>query len=669
VLPWSTDGAQPRLPAVARAYGIAAVAGLTLLVLFYTTRLGHNHERLFNIWLYNGLLVFAVVACALRVYLVPKERAPWIALLVATMSWELGEIAYDFVYGGNPPYPSVADLFYIGFYPACYAALLLLVRSRISAVNRSLWLDGLMASLAAAALGAAVLVQIVLDNTEGSFAVVATNLAYPIGDVLLLALVIGVFALTGWRPGRTWILLGASLAATAIADAIYLFQTSTNTYVEGTIWDALWPASMLLLAMAALVPAGPRSRVQLEGRAFIATPMVCGLVGIGIGTADHFYGLNAAAGLLAGATLLAVLVRTGLTFLENQRILERIRNQAVTDPLTGLGNRRALTVDLEQALADGAASPHRVLIIFDLDGFKRYNDTFGHPAGDALLARLGGKLATITRGLADGYRLGGDEFCVLAHVGDAGAEAVIELAAQALSEEGEGFSISSSYGAVSLPTEARDPAEALRIADSRLYAQKNSAKLGRDQPHEVLLQLLLEREPALHEHVRGVAEMAVAIGRRVGLRPAEIAELELAASLHDVGKLAIPDTILRKPGPLTENEWAFVRQHTIIGQRILTAAPTLQEIGAIVRASHERWDGTGYPDGLAGEAIPLAARIICASDAYTAMIAPRPYRKALPHGVAVAEIRRCAGTQFDPGIVAVLCDVLAERAAEAANAA
>jgi diguanylate cyclase (GGDEF)-like protein len=656
---------------IARVYALLAGGGLMLLVLYYTTLFGADHDRLFNAWLYNGLLVLAVTACALRVLHVPRERAPWIALTIATASETLGEIFYDFVYDGDPPFPSVADAFYLGFYPACYVALLLLLRSRISAINPSLWLDGIMASLAAAALGAAVLLQVVLESTEGSFSVVATNLAYPIGDMLLLALVIGVFALTAWRPGRTWVLIGAALAATALADGIYLVRTASDTYVEGQLWDALWPASMLLLALAAWVPVGQRSRVQLEGRPLIATPAVCGLTAIGILIADHFYLLNTAAIILAGATLLAVLVRTALTFRENTRILERIRSQAVSDSLTGLGNRRALMIDLERALAGGAASTPCLLIIFDLDGFKRYNDTFGHPAGDALLARLGKKLAAVMRGLGDGYRLGGDEFCVLADVHEHRAETIIELAAQALSEQGEGFEIESSYGAVSIPGEENEPAEALRLADSRLYAQKNSARLRRGEPHAVLLQLLLERQPELHEHMRGVAKLSVPIGERVGLIPSELAELELAAALHDIGKLAIPDTILRKDEELTEEEWAFVRQHTIIGQRILAAAPALRGIGAIVRSSHEHWDGSGYPDGLAGEAIPLGARIIAVADAYTALTARRPYRDAHSHEEAFGEIQGCAGTQFDPAIVAGLREVLAERraAAQAESAA
>src|SRR5262249_38087358 len=142
---------------------------------------------------------------------------------------------------------------------------------------------------------------------------------------------------------------------------------------------------------------------------------------------------------------------------------------------------------------------------------------------------------------------------------------------------------------------------------------------------------------------------------------AELEELRLAAELHDVGKLAVPDEILRKAGPLTEEEWAFVERHTLVGQRILAAAPSLARVGEIVRATHERWDGTGYPDGLAGEAIPLAARVISVCDAYTAMTARRPYRLPVTSDAAIEELTRCAGSQFDPELVPLVVVALRER--------
>jgi HD-GYP domain-containing protein (c-di-GMP phosphodiesterase class II) len=278
-------------------------------------------------------------------------------------------------------------------------------------------------------------------------------------------------------------------------------------------------------------------------------------------------------------------------------------------------------------------------------------------------SRLGTNLAAAADGRGYTYRLGGDEFCVLAATTPESAVTLLESAADALAEEGEGFSVTASFGAVFLPDEAGNPRSALRVADQRLYAQKHSARLGRGRPHEVLLQALFEREPELRLHVQSVTDLSLGVGRRLGFNPEELEQLRLAAELHDVGKLAIPDTVLRKKGDLDEAEWEFVRQHTIIGQRILDAAPALYEVGKLVRSSHERWDGTGYVDGLAGEEIPLAARIISVCDAFAAMTSDRPYRGAVSADEAVEELHRCAGSQFDPSIVEIFCAELAERAA------
>ena len=205
-----------------------------------------------------------------------------------------------------------------------------------------------------------------------------------------------------------------------------------------------------------------------------------------------------------------------------------------------------------------------------------------------------------------------------------------------------------------LPEEAAHPEGALRLADERLYAQKHGKRTERDRPHELLLAALYEREPGLHSHLQGVAELAAETGRRLGLGDTELDELRRAAQLHDIGKIAIPDQIIHKPGPLDEEEWVFVRQHSVVGERILAASPALRAIGPIVRSTHERWDGSGYPDGLAGEEIPLASRIIAACDAFVAMSAERAHRPALTQVEALEQLQANAGTQFDPSVIDAL---------------
>jgi two-component system cell cycle response regulator len=645
------------------AWRTAAVAGFAFFALHLVFGLGgHGLDRFANRWVYDSLELLAAAGCLLRAAWVRAQRGAWLVLGLGVLSFATGDTLYDFYYGANPPSPSLADVFWLGFYPASYVALLLLLKARVASFNRSVWLDGVMAGLATTGVGASVVFDQVLRHTHGSPTTVIVNLAYPLGDTLLVALVVFVFAVTGWRPGRAWATIGLAFVLTAVADSIYLFQIATNTYVEGTLLDALWPASVLLLGASAWQPSTRRVQIELEGRPLAATPIVCGLVAVGVFVGDRIQDVNPLAISLAAATIATVLLRTALTLRENGLLLEHARTQSLTDALTGLGNRRRLLSDLERTLISPGYGTSWLLIIFDLNGFKYYNDTFGHPAGDALLARLAGKLERAAERSGRTYRLGGDEFCVLAAVSASEAETLLDHATSALAEEGESFSVSTAFGAVFLPDEATDSSAALKLADERLYAQKRRLHGGRrGEPYEVLLRLLTEREPSLREHVDSVAELSVAVGSQLGLTEVALEELRLAAELHDVGKLAIPDSVLQKPGPLNGDELDFIRKHTIIGQRILAGSPALGAVGEIVRATHERWDGTGYVDGLSKGEIPLPARIIAVCDAYAAMTSERPYRQRVSEAEALAELQRCAGTQFDPTVVDVFCGAMRAR--------
>jgi HD-GYP domain-containing protein (c-di-GMP phosphodiesterase class II) len=186
---------------------------------------------------------------------------------------------------------------------------------------------------------------------------------------------------------------------------------------------------------------------------------------------------------------------------------------------------------------------------------------------------------------------------------------------------------------------------------------------------DVLLGALDERDPELGNHLRDVAELATLVAEAMSLPVDEVERIRTAAELHDIGKVAIPDMILNKPEPLTEQEWEFIRRHTMIGERIIAAAPDLRHVAALVRSSHENFDGTGYPDGLAAHEIPLGARIIAVCDAFDAMTTDRPYCAVKDEDAAVAELRRCAGSQFDATVVDAFCEALAQRAVAALRAA
>jgi diguanylate cyclase (GGDEF)-like protein len=420
--------------------------------------------------------------------------------------------------------------------------------------------------------------------------------------------------------------------------------------------------SAALIALAACAGAARAPGAEAHVNRSLFFPSLFAIIAVALQVHDLSRPLSELSAALATATLAVVVLRLFVAFQENSRLLATVRRESVTDALTGLGNRRKLLTDLQAQLDAGGAPEGTAFAIFDLDGFKAYNDSYGHGAGDLLLNRLGRNLAAAVKPFGMAYRLGGDEFCVIVSAAeDVKLDSILAAASVALSEEGEGFSISCSRGAVRIPHEAREPTQTLRLADRRMYSEKGRRidSAGR-QTRNVLMSVLREREPELGDHLQGVAKLSVELGRRLAFPAEELDILGRAAELHDIGKMAIPDEILHKPGPLNQQEWALLRTHTLVGERILDAAPAMGPVARIVRWTHERWDGRGYPDGLAGDDVPISSRIIFVCDAFDAMTSERTYKPKIELGDALDELRRNAGTQFDPMIVELLCEVIEE---------
>jgi diguanylate cyclase (GGDEF)-like protein len=641
---------------------LAATAVYALETIVVT---GGRLDTFFDTRVYNALLVGASIVCLLRGLLVRAERLPWLLLGSALALWTAGDLYYYFFLTGQAevPVPSVADPFYLAFYPVSYVALALLLRKRMRNFRGHLWLDGVIASLAVAALGAALVFDEVLATTGGGAIMIATNLAYPLADLLLLSLVVAMFGLTGWRFDATWALVALGFGVFAIADSMYLYETASGTYIEGGPLDVGWPAALVLIACSAWQPIRKLEGVRDESWQALTLPTIFASIGLSLLVYDHFVEINTVALALSTATVAAVIVRAVLTFRERVNLLATSQEEALTDSLTGLGNRRRFVADLERELAEGEGST--ALVILDLDGFKSYNDAFGHAAGDTLLARVAGRLESAVEGYGTAYRLGGDEFCVLASAAYVGPGNVIELAAEALTEEGEGFAVNCSHGAVLMPEEAAELTDALRMADDRMYLHKQRNRPSAErQSVDVLVSVFKERDSMLAHHLAGVADLAEAVSRRLNVPAPQLQTIRQAAELHDVGKLAIPEEILSKPAELTKDEWEFVRRHTLIGERILASAPALKAAAEIVRSSHERWDGKGYPDALRGGEIPLGARIIAVCDAFDAMTSARPYAAPLSRQEAIRELVRCAGTQFDEAVVDAFAEVQADMISE-----
>jgi diguanylate cyclase (GGDEF)-like protein/putative nucleotidyltransferase with HDIG domain len=382
--------------------------------------------------------------------------------------------------------------------------------------------------------------------------------------------------------------------------------------------------------------------------------------------ADAAYGAEASnsrtvASIGTVVAIVFLLVAFSITFSHAVRARRRSQLDATTDALTLLGNRRKLFADMEVLV--GSLDVHETITvgIFDLDGFKAYNDTFGHPAGDALLRRLTRRLTAVVGDRGGAYRIGGDEFVVITTVD--GGEQLLAAARDALSETGLGFSIGCSIGSTRILAGVTLE-QAMHEADQRLYTDKRSRTSAPGSASEVrdaLLQVLAEQDAELVAHLEHVAALAARTATALGLPAHQIELARRAAELHDVGKVAIPAEILDKAGPLDPAERMIMKRHSAIGARIVAAAPTLAAMAPIVRAAHERADGTGYPDGLLLADIPVCSRIIAVVDAYDAMTSDRPYRTAMSPSAALAELHRHAGAQFDPQVVDAFTSVLVGR--------
>jgi GGDEF domain-containing protein len=359
----------------------------------------------------------------------------------------------------------------------------------------------------------------------------------------------------------------------------------------------------------------------------------------------------------------AVVVRMLQASRSQSGVLEEHTREALSDRVTGLDNRLRLEADIEAMIAN--PGDRRVLLLFDLDGMHSYHDRFGYAAGDELVRRSAQMLVHAAAPLGGtAYHLEDGRLALLVPTGDGEVGEVALAATAALHDEGSDMLISRAYGEVAIPDEATDADSAMQIAGQRLTAHnQRQHRSARRQAHAVLMAVLAARRPELREHLRVVVYRAIAISRRLGLAREEIDDVALAAELQDIGLLAVPEAILEKRSALTPEETQRIRERPIAGERIIGAAAGLAPVAALVRACAEHYDGSGFPDGVAGEAIPLGSRIIAVAVAFAALTAPRPYRPAGSTEDALAELRRCAGTQFDPRVVeALAADIDAERA-------
>jgi two-component system cell cycle response regulator len=454
------------------------MGGLGVLVLHTTLGFGgHKDEGLFEDGIYNILMFGSALAVLTRGALVRDERAAWLTMGAGLLLWCAGEMYYSLVIEGTSGEAggrvSPADVLYLAMYPCFYVALGLLARRRLRNLRIGMWLDGVIAALGAASVATALILPPILAGATGTHSSIVVSLAYPIGDLLLMMFALGAIAITGWRPGAMWLLIAASMLVCAIADSTYLYLTATDSYKAGTWIECLWPLAAILLATAAWMPSVRVQPRQMKGWQMVLVPTLALLSALGI----LVYGnvgpqLELPALILATATVLAVGVHLILTLRQNLMLLAHSRRLSLTDPLTGLGNRRLLMGDLRLACKTALAREPWELVLYDLDGFKLYNDTFGHPAGDTLLVRLSEQLKRTVEPHGTAYRMGGDEFCVLFDCSSHEDESFAQSSVAALCEHNSDFSITASHGVVRIPAEATDPESIMQLADQRLYRCK-----------------------------------------------------------------------------------------------------------------------------------------------------------------------------------------------------
>jgi diguanylate cyclase (GGDEF)-like protein len=465
----------------------AAYALLGLLVIAYITGLilrGPDVQWPFvDGWLVASFEFLASVLCLYRALTLRRGRAVPLLIGLGVLSWSIGDFALTAESAaGGAGSPSAADVFYLGFYPLTYVALVLLVRRHTRKLVPASWLDGAVAGLGAAALCACFAFNAILQSVGGSAAAVATNLAYPIGDVLLLALVVGGTAiLPNWRRAQ-WVLLATALAINAAGDTFNLFQSSAGGSRIGTTLNAVaWPVSILLISISVWLQPGRADPAAVQRAPGFLLPGLGAFAGLAIlyaATVRHVPELGIA---LATLTLATVGVRLALSVRSLRAVTEQRHRQSITDELTGLGNRRHLFQVLDSFFSDGPAAHaagHSLGFLYvDLDHFKEINDSFGHAAGDELLKQIRPRLAGVLRGDDMLVRLGGDELGVI--LLDTDQQYATTVARRLMAKLQEPFTlsavtvrISASIGIAFAPADARDAVGLLRCADLAMYRAK-----------------------------------------------------------------------------------------------------------------------------------------------------------------------------------------------------
>jgi diguanylate cyclase len=456
--------------------------GLTLLYLASTIlRASGTSSTFFDVWVANLGYAGCTVLCAWRAIARRPGRWGWGALAAGLLLFTAGSVLWtSWVQYFNPlPYPSISDFCFLAFFFMAFLGIGLLVRETVPRTSRTIWVDGLIAALGVAALEAWLVIGPISSANKGDFGTVATNIAYPIGDLVLITMVVAVFAVRGWRPGRLWWTLGAGLVIFAAADSVYVLRVTQGTYVTGTPLDSMWLIGAFLMVVAAWQGMGRGLKDLPLIQAPNIVPAVFLLSSLGIvvyATARPVLPLGV---VLATATLVIAIARSAYAF-RQLRALADSKREARTDELTGLPNRRLFFERLAVCFEPSPASRRLAVLMIDLDRFKEINDSLGHHVGDDVLRELGPRLIAAAGSTGTVARLGGDEFGLILSplVDPAAATQMAERVREALQKpfelEGMSLRVDASIGIALAPDHATTPEGVLQRADVAMFAAKRA---------------------------------------------------------------------------------------------------------------------------------------------------------------------------------------------------
>ncbi|MEW6583168.1 MAG: diguanylate cyclase [Actinomycetota bacterium] len=673
----------PRVRRAVAALFALAVAATALYAVANGTGTGwawlDGVESQWGATIVQGIVLVAVV---MRLVVLRESRTAWAFLAAALALWVVADVWWALT---GFPTVSVVDGVYGVSYAAFYLSLGLLLRGRGHRLGLSTWLDGVIAGTCVIAASATFILPAVA-NGGGTALEVAVNLAYPVADLVLVVIAVVGMALARWRPSPAWLVLAAGQVISGATDSIYAYEVAASPVVPDWLLFTLWCAGFVVLGLAPWLPAVvPHTHAVHSVRVLLA-PAGFALLATALLAREAISGARSVGLAFAAITVIAVVLRMGLFHREVARLthgLARATAQAATDPLTGLLNHRAfherLGQEVDRAQREGAPLS---LVLLDLDHFKLVNDTRGHQAGDALLVEVAARLRTTARSHDVLGRVGGEEFAwLLPRCPEVEAVEAADRARVAVRNSGielDGINATTISAGVASLDRAASAADLYRLADGALYwakahgrdkvvsyapevvtalsASEEAQQLARSQALNavnVLARAVDAKDPYTQRHSERVADLAIGLATALGWDIPQIIALREAALVHDVGKIGVPDTLLAKHDKLTDEEWELMRAHPALGAQIVSGVLAPDQV-AWVRGHHERHDGGGYPDGLAGDDLPLGAAVIAVADAWDAMRSDRPYRAAIDVDEAMRRCLEGRGTQFRPEVVDAL---------------